>query len=284
MVDWKAKTRPVERMEDGWMPSFESADGEGLRAFLDEHGFVVVNLLSMREVEATTASFWAMCAAEARRKGKTAPLSDDARWDCLFSRILRKFFFCSALIRTWEDGNWPAKGKFLFAEDAATQEAFNNRTHPKLYEVFRAIFQKDVLLSKVDKWGAMRGTVHDASVFPETGGVREDWKWELLPHWDCNPHEYNEELKAGLPRMYQGLIALRDCFDDPATGTTTGGFRCVPGSAKLLDAWCQANPSARASAADKWSHYPPKQDPLYCRLQKIPLRAGQCVIWVSAGG
>lgn len=128
----------------------------------------------------------------------------------------------------------------------------------------------------------MRGTVFDEHVFPETWGLREDWKWELLPHWDCNPHEYADELKRGLPRMYQGLIALKDCFDDPVTGMTTGGFRCVPGSAALLDAWCEANPNARGSAADKWSHYPPKSDPLYCRMQKIPLRAGQCVIWDAA--
>lgn len=257
-IDWKGATRPVERDVDGWMPSFDTND-ERLVEFLAQHSFVVLNVLNAEEVAETIKSFWEMCREYAVRKGRTVPVPNDPR--------------------TWEDGNWPAKGKFLFDEDAVTQQAFNNRTHPKLYEAFRMIFKKDVLLAKIDKWGCMRGTVFDSELFPATGGIREDWRWELLPHWDCNPHEYNDELKRGLPRMYQGLIALKDCFDDPVTGVTTGGFRAAAGTANVLDQWCAQNPNARRPADEKWSHYPPKSDPLYHRLQKIPLKAGQCVIW-----
>jgi hypothetical protein len=110
------------------------------------------------------------------KQGKVAPTPDDPK--------------------SWESENWETKSKFLFNSCALTQEAFRNRTHPRLYEAFRTIFNKDELLVKIDKWGVMRPT------FVE-GKEREDWRWELSPHWDCNPHRYNDEVKQGKPRMYQ---------------------------------------------------------------------------------
>ncbi len=235
------------------MPSFEPDDPE-LLGFLHEYGFVVVKVLSREECEATVRSFWQFVREDAVRRGKTEwPVPEDPR--------------------TWEDGNWPAKGKFLFADDAVTQEAFDNRTHPRLHRAFSQIFGTEQLLSKIDKWGAMRGTVHSEELFPERGGFRSDWRWELLPHFDCNPHQSCAEVQRGLPRMYQGMLALVDCFDSHLG--TTGGFRCVPRSAMHLGKWCAAN----APQPERHSVYPSKGDPWFDRLQRIPLRCGEACIF-----
>merc|ERR1711991_297341 len=84
---------------------------------------------------------------------------------------------------------------------------------------------------------------------------------------------YNEEVKKGHPRMYQGVMALTDCFDD-YTGTT-GGFKVCPNSAVFLDEWCKVN--RRNDKA--FNFYPGKEDPWYKRLQRVPLKKGQLVIF-----
>lgn len=77
--------------------------------------------------------------------------------------------------------------------------------------------------------------------------------------------------------MYQGLIALSDCFDD--WRGTTGGFRVVPNCPGLLKRWCGEHAEQNTAMA---SFHPPRSDPLCDRLMHVPLRAGQMVIWDSA--
>lgn len=121
----------INRQADGFMKSFDPED-EGIRKFLTQHGFVVVNLLSEEEVEETVDSFW-----NALEQGGHAARRGDPS--------------------TWEDGSWPTRGKFLFKKDAETLPAFRNRTHPALVSVFRKVFGTEDLLTKIDKWGVMRG-------------------------------------------------------------------------------------------------------------------------------
>jgi hypothetical protein len=41
---------------------------------------------------------------------------------------------------------------------ALHQTAWNNRTHPNVYQVFQSIFNTEKLWSSIDRWGIMRGT------------------------------------------------------------------------------------------------------------------------------
>jgi hypothetical protein len=99
----------------------------------------------------------------------------------------------------------------------------------------------------IDKWGLMRGSkdlvwrqgtsrapsaADEASVETETMTVdRPDWRWNLHPHWDWNPWVYQAMVDRGLPRMYQGIIALDDCPEE------VGGHITIPGSAAYLPHW-----------------------------------------------
>jgi ectoine hydroxylase-related dioxygenase (phytanoyl-CoA dioxygenase family) len=60
---------------------------------------------------------------------------------------------------------------------------------------------------------------------------RPDWRWNLHPHWDWNPWVYQAMVDRGLPRMYQGIIALDDCPEE------VGGHVTIPGSAAYLPHW-----------------------------------------------
>jgi len=74
----------------------------------------------------------------------------------------------------------------------------------------------------------------------------------------------NDQM-AGRHR-YQALLALND------NSYCTGSFACVPGSANELKNWLKEfKPDQRK--------YVPFPNPLHKRLQKIPLRAGDMVVW-----
>jgi len=205
---------------------------------------VVVELLGEAECDDAVASFW----DEVRQWALETGRDDYPKPDDPYS---------------WETDNWPSRGKFLLKNDAETGAAFRNRTHPRLHQAFSIIFGHQEILTKIDKWGCMRGTI-----MPD-GSVRKDWRWQLEPHWDCNPHQYLEETtKLHLPRMYQGLVALTENND------WTGGFRCCPGSSKHLAQWCATHPRD-----DRFSKYPQPSDPWYHQLQRVPLKKGQMVIF-----
>ncbi len=74
--------------------------------------------------------------------------------------------------------------------------------------------------------------------------------------------------------MYQGLIALSDCFDD--WRGTPGGFRVVPNCAPNLKRWCLEHVEQPGV-----SYHPPRTDTMCDRLMHVPLKAGQMVIWDS---
>merc|ERR1712001_701619 len=77
-------------------------------------------------------------------------------------------------------------------------------------------------------------------------------------------------------------MALIDCPE------SSGGFCCVPGFHKSINAWCEQPKirslcvkSATCSPVDPTSVIIPKDDPIQDHIQRIPLKAGSIVIWDS---
>lgn len=133
-----------------------------------------------------------------------------------------------------EDQNWPAPtSRFLTQTMAIDQKAWDNRTHPNIYRAFSKILNTPHLYSTVDRWGIMRGTKNlafqqgDATTDAEVQYQdRLEWQNTLSVHWDWNPWLLVPAVKAGAPKVYQGILALDDCPEQ------VGGFLAVAGSAR----------------------------------------------------
>lgn len=160
---------------------------------------------------------------------------------------------------TWETENWPDPDHpFLSNRYAIHPTAFRNRVHPRLMQAYQVLHGHDHLLSTIDFWGVKRAT------FLLDGQERKDWRLKPLKlHWDVDVIKYVQDKK---PR-YQALIALND--NDQAVGS----FACVPGSANRLKAWVE-----NQNQPDQ-KKYVPRNDPMQHQVQRIPLAAGQAVIW-----
>ncbi len=243
-------TKPAPLDEEGqFVKSFAPGNVAEWKPFLRQYGFVVLDgVLSPQQCADSLDEFW----REAREKNGNGTVDRDD-W------------------RTWEDGNWPVRSKFLF-DGARGQCAFDNRTSPEVYEIFRAVFDGEKrLLCNVDNYGVMRG-----SRFAD-GEERPTWRVALEPHWDRDPWHYVAELEKGAPPQYQGLLALTECYSD--WRGSTGGFRVCPGSAAALSEWCKR--VKRPSDLQKDSYHISPTDAWYKRLQKIPIRQGSLCIWDS---
>ena len=244
----KGLLKRVERAEDGFCVSFDPNDPNAL-AHMAEFGFCVVKVLSPAECAATRAEFFHEVNVRTKAMGKEVPVDP-------------------ADPSTWEDANWPC-GKRLVDFPAVSQCALANRTHPNLYQFYRHLLGTAHVAGNVDVWGVMRGTAMLPGGMPD----RPEWRKQLPPHWDVNPWWYVEEISAGRPRMYQGVLALVDCPDE------TGGLCVAPGSCASLSAWCDAVPVSHASRAN---HYDlPPSDPWASCLQHVPIREGEMAVWDS---
>lgn len=254
MEVWNQYSKPAPLDDEGYMTTFEPDHSDEWLEFLSRYGFVVLDIFSPQQCERTIDEFW-----EQMRAHRPQHAAQD---------LDRNDF------RTWESENWPTRSKFLSDMFASTQAAYDNRTNPVLYEVFSKIFGGEKRLwSHVDCWGVFRGTS-----FLDEGIERPDWRWQLEPHWDVDPWSYVQQVEdKKMPRMYQGLIALNDCYE--RYGESTGGFRVCPGSAPHLSVWCKKVP--RPLNLQKESFHVSKEDAWYKRLQKVPLRQGSVVIWDS---
>lgn len=162
---------------------------------------------------------------------------------------------------TWETQNWPNPNHvFLSNQYAVSEQAFKNRIHPRLVEAFTQLYGTADLWTTIDFWGVKRATV-----FGEH--TRPDWRINpLVLHWDTNIEVYAKERALGRKR-YQAILALND------NDQHVGSFECVPGSANALSTWIQMY------GLPKHGKYVPRGNPLHRKTQRIPLRAGHCVIW-----
>jgi len=161
---------------------------------------------------------------------------------------------------TWETKNWPQPDSPHLTTDLALDEcAFRNRLNPTLVRLFQTLYGTKELQATVDCYGVKRGTVFASH-------ERADWRRKALRlHWDSCPQEYVVDRARGR-RRFQALVALSD------NSHLTGSFACVPGSANDLERWTDAYQVESRK-------YVPRGNPLHRHVQRIPLRAGDVVVW-----
>jgi hypothetical protein len=132
------------------------------------------------------------------------------------------------------------------------QALWDTRQYPRVHQAFAEIFGYERLWVSMDRAGMKppRNPKYPAHEYP--GFI----------HWDidtrCLP----------IPFGVQGVLYLND------TDIDQGGFQCVPGFHKNLEAWIAAQPP------DRDPHYPDlSRLPDGMKVTQIPGKAGDLVIW-----
>ena len=128
------------------------------------------------------------------------------------------------------------------------QHLWNNRQMPKVYDTF------------VDIWGTEKlwVTIDRANLnFP----IRPNFEYKAFIHWDYDP-----DTK---PQNVQGVLALDDQMDE-----NMGGFQCIPWLFRNYETWKQTQPANR-------NNFRPDVSGLEDKIVKVPLEAGDLVIWDS---
>lgn len=239
----------VELDAEGFAPSFSPSQIDALKAFFEEFGFVVVRDLLCREevAEATADVFRAAGFAGGVPPIGTAAL-DAVDWSLVYGSSYNR-----------------SKG-FLGSEPPDTPRAWKSRLAPQLHAVFAALFGREDLLVKLDRYGLMRPTLLREGAAPEaTPMLRKQWQTtgEWI-HWDQNPWEEPEFARI------QGVLALSEHTQ------SSGGFHCVPGFCRHWKQWAAHNEEYRMGSG---LVAVPTGDPMRAHIQRILMRAGSIVLW-----
>jgi hypothetical protein len=127
------------------------------------------------------------------------------------------------------------------------QYMWDNRQHPKVYDIF------------VDLWGTEKlwVTIDRANLnFP----VNPAFAYDGFIHWDI------DTSLDPKPINLQGVLALADTTED------MGGFQCIPELYRDFDEWVKTQPSDRNPFRPDTMGYTPT---------KIVCKAGDLVVWNS---
>jgi hypothetical protein len=176
-------------LDQGFVQSFAVEDVEGQRAFFDTYGFVVVrDVLDHAEVDVRTLSpspslstNWRACeqATVDELWKDTEALANRATFDgvrrwCMPVRLCA--CWCNSLARSLtgdtqlsrDDASmwdvWPSKSRGILGNDiAAGQQAWSNRQHPRVHQVYSNLFGTEKLIAAIDRYGAAAQpvTAHD---------------------------------------------------------------------------------------------------------------------------
>ena len=247
--------------KDGYAESVNPADDKEILHRLDKFGLVVVPLLSTDEQSRLLDSFFHESNKQ-QRPGATHKLSLDPL--------------------THGNQNWPAKSHFLVKRRPTIAfEPTLTRTHPLVHKVFTTIFGTDKLVSSIDRFGIMRGTV-DVPTQQADGSVRLEnqpqWRQNLVLHWDMNPWSV-EDANGNLiyKQRYQALISV---LDSPVNG---GGFRAVVGSHKYyMQQWADKNKMPEDYSIKTYQQVKiSSEDPAQKMSQNLPVKAGDMLVFDS---
>ncbi|MEL6968962.1 MAG: phytanoyl-CoA dioxygenase family protein [Bacteroidota bacterium] len=129
------------------------------------------------------------------------------------------------------------------------QYLWNNRQTQRVYDAFADIWGTEKLWVTID-----RANLN----FP----IRPGYEYKGFIHWDYDP-----ETK---PQNVQGVLALADQTDE-----TMGGFQCIPWLYRNYDSWKLTQPDER-------NHFQPDTTGLENHLVKVPLKAGDLLIFNSS--
>lgn len=262
----ETKTKHVERLQhpiakDGYAESIGPTNEKEILHRLDRFGLVVVPVLSPQEKLQLLDAFFQE-ANEQQRPVATHKLSLDPL--------------------SWDNHNWPNKSHFLVRRrPTIALEATLLRTHPIIHQVFTTIFGTDKLVTSIDRWGVMRGTIGIPTEQPDGSVTLEDhpeWRQNLKLHWDMNPWAYMIEKEAGKwQQRYQALVAVLDSPEE------VGGFCAVPGSHRYyLEQWANSHEMPDGYTMTSYrSVKVSSDDPAQQFSQKIPVHAGDMVVFDS---
>lgn len=128
------------------------------------------------------------------------------------------------------------------------QSLWDNRQHPRVYQAFADIWQREDLWVSLDR----------ANMNPPAR--QRDWDYQGMYHWDVDTSQ------VPLPRMVQGVLYLADTTEDQ------GGFQCTPGFHNRFAEWVKSQPADRD---------PRRPDPEGLEIKTIPGKAGDLLIWNS---
>src|SRR5437868_2512818 len=132
------------------------------------------------------------------------------------------------------------------------QSMWNNRQHPRLYEIFRAVHGTDELAVSIDRVGLK----------PPDNANHPEYDHKGMIHWDTDMTKYPD-----IPFHVQGVLALTDTEPD------MGGFQCIPETYQQLDEFLKTQTSEKiASRNPDYSGY---------SITRPRLAAGDLLIWTS---
>ena len=127
------------------------------------------------------------------------------------------------------------------------QYLWDNRQHPRLYDAFVDIWDREDLWVKIDR----------ANHNPPNRGVRQ---FDGFIHCDV------DTSLVPLPVNVQGVLSLVD------TDHEMGGFQCIPELFRTLEDWIRTQPEDR----DPWA-----PDPTGFEVVDVPMAAGDLLIFNS---
>ena len=132
------------------------------------------------------------------------------------------------------------------------QALWNNRQYPKLYETFAALLGTWELAVTIDRVGMK---LPQNLAYPE-------YDHKGFTHWDVD----TSKLPIGFG--VQAVLCLCD------TDATMGGFQCVPGFHRDLEAWIATQPADRDPHRPDLSRLPDGM-----KVTPIPARQGDLIVW-----
>jgi len=132
------------------------------------------------------------------------------------------------------------------------QSMWNNRQHPRIYEIFRAVHGTDELTVSIDRVGLK----------PPDNPAHPEYDHKGMIHWDTDMTKYPD-----IPFRVQGVLALTDTEPD------MGGFQCIPETYQHLEEFLKTQTHERiASRNPDYTGY---------TITRPRLAAGDLLIWTS---
>jgi len=132
------------------------------------------------------------------------------------------------------------------------QSMWNNRQHPHVYDIFRAVHGTDELAVSIDRVGLK----------PPDNPNHPEYDHKGMIHWDTDMTRYPD-----IPFHVQGVLALTDTEPD------MGGFQCIPEIYQKLPEFLKTQTQEKiASRNPDYTGY---------SITRPRLAAGDLLIWTS---
>jgi hypothetical protein len=134
------------------------------------------------------------------------------------------------------------------------QAMWNNRQHPKLYQVFAELIGTEKLWVTMDR----------VNMKPPRHPAHPEYDHKGFTHWDVDTSDLSQIKRFWV----QGVLYLAD------TDADMGGFQCIPGFHRCLAEWIKTQPADRNPRVPDLNSLPPGM-----KLTPIPGKGGDLVIW-----